>query len=405
MGVKGGIRPTRGERNRHNPIAGVCHRASPRSPSPCGSSDSAPTAPAAAALVRKLGPAAALAVCLACVAPASVRAQDLLLFPRALVEHTGAHAGQADATEWLAATSVFYSTHWRQLRGLAELNLVYSLVDGQSKRESEFERAQIGWQFDPSDTVWIGRYHTPIGYWNTAHHHGAQLQTSITRPRIVEFEDDGGVLPMHYFGLLLQGIRAYGEGSITYDLGAASGPTLRSDGLEPVKVVAHPHVGKPSFVGRLAWRPDAVAETDVGAFAADSRIPVDIAPADEIEQVAVGSYASLDLSPWRLLGVVHWVRNASRNTGSASRFVATTVQAEYRTAPAWVLFTRHEATASGAKDPYLARFPDFPKARTVAGVRFEVTRRQALTFEIASHKRRDSVTYLQSALQWSAVAP
>jgi hypothetical protein len=29
---------------------------------------------------------------------------------------------------------------------------------------------------------WAGRFHSPYGYWNTAFHHGAQLQTSLLRP-------------------------------------------------------------------------------------------------------------------------------------------------------------------------------------------------------------------------------
>ena len=42
-------------------------------------------------------------------------------------------------------------------------------------------------------TLWGGRFHTPYGYWNTAFHHGAQIQTSIGRPRFLEFEDEGAI--------------------------------------------------------------------------------------------------------------------------------------------------------------------------------------------------------------------
>jgi hypothetical protein len=332
-------------------------------------------------------------------------AHELLVFPRAEVLHTEARPGEPEATEWIAAASLFYANDWRQLRALVELNLVYTHAPSEIEREKEFERAQLGWRFNPNNTVWFGRYHTPIGYWNTAHHHGAHLQTSISRPRIHEFEDDGGILPVHFFGLLLQGIQSSHDGTLSYDVGAASGPTLRGEALEPVEVLAPQHFGKPSFVGRIAWRPDVVAESEIGGFAAHSRIPVADLLADEIGQTIAGAYANLDLSRWRLVGEVFWVRNAFRSTENASSFVAGLVEAEYRAGSMWVLFARHEALGARSNDAYLARFPDFPKARSVGGVRFDITHHQALTFEVANHKRRDGVQYLQTALQWSTALP
>jgi hypothetical protein len=45
-----------------------------------------------------------------------------------------------------------------------------------------------------------GRTHTGIGYWNNAYHHGRWLQPTIARPRWVAFEDDNGILPVHWIG-------------------------------------------------------------------------------------------------------------------------------------------------------------------------------------------------------------
>jgi len=51
-----------------------------------------------------------------------------------------------------------------------------------------------------------GRYHTAIGYYNTAYHHSTWLQTTTGRPLLFEFEDRGGILPIHNVGL-----EAYGS--------------------------------------------------------------------------------------------------------------------------------------------------------------------------------------------------
>ena len=51
-----------------------------------------------------------------------------------------------------------------------------------------------------------GRYHTAIGYYNTAYHHSTWLQTTTGRPLLFAFEDQGGILPIHNVG-----VEAYGS--------------------------------------------------------------------------------------------------------------------------------------------------------------------------------------------------
>ena len=51
-----------------------------------------------------------------------------------------------------------------------------------------------------------GRYHTAIGYYNTAYHHSTWLQTTTGRPQLFAFEDQGGILPIHNVG-----VEAYGR--------------------------------------------------------------------------------------------------------------------------------------------------------------------------------------------------
>jgi hypothetical protein len=64
----------------------------------------------------------------------------------------------------------------------------------------DLERLHLRWTWHG---FWIeaGRSHTDLGYWNLAYHHGKWLQPTISRPRIVEFEDSGGLLPIHWIGV------------------------------------------------------------------------------------------------------------------------------------------------------------------------------------------------------------
>ncbi|MGD0958750.1 MAG: hypothetical protein ABSB19_02980, partial [Methylomonas sp.] len=72
--------------------------------------------------------------------------------------------------------------------------------------------------FSDQANVWLGRFHTPYGYWQTAFHHGAQIQPSLLRPRFIDFEDKGGILPAHTTGVWGTGGILTDGGKFTYDL-------------------------------------------------------------------------------------------------------------------------------------------------------------------------------------------
>ena len=61
-----------------------------------------------------------------------------------------------------------------------------------SSDEAEFERLQAGIRVSENVSIWGGRFHSPAKFWTSEYHHGQYLQTSITRPALEEWEDDGG---------------------------------------------------------------------------------------------------------------------------------------------------------------------------------------------------------------------
>lgn len=85
----------------------------------------------------------------------------------------------------------------------------------------EIERTIL--RYDVSDRLKLsfGRYHTPINWWNTAYHHGLWLQTTITRPEMIKF--GGKVLPVHFVGALMEGMRTFQRGEIGYQAGLGNG--------------------------------------------------------------------------------------------------------------------------------------------------------------------------------------
>ncbi|HET8925808.1 MAG TPA: hypothetical protein VFN26_22685 [Candidatus Acidoferrum sp.] len=85
----------------------------------------------------------------------------------------------------------------------------------------EVERSIIRYDYNDFFKLSFGRYHTPIGYWNTAFHHGAWLQTTIARPEFVKF--GGTFIPVHFVGFLAEGNIPSGGAGLSYNVGVGNG--------------------------------------------------------------------------------------------------------------------------------------------------------------------------------------
>jgi len=70
----------------------------------------------------------------------------------------------------------------------------------------DVERYLLTYSYNDYFSLSAGRYHTAIGYYNTAYHHSTWLQTTTGRPLLFAFEDQGGILPIHNIG-----VEAYGR--------------------------------------------------------------------------------------------------------------------------------------------------------------------------------------------------
>jgi hypothetical protein len=85
----------------------------------------------------------------------------------------------------------------------------------------ELERLIVRYDLNDYFKLSFGRYHTPINYWNTAYHHGSWLQTSISRPEMVQF--GGSFIPVHFVGALAEGAIPTKGLNLNYNLGVGNG--------------------------------------------------------------------------------------------------------------------------------------------------------------------------------------
>jgi hypothetical protein len=97
--------------------------------------------------------------------------------------------------------------------------------------EADIERLIL--QYRPSEyfNVGVGRYHTSIGYYNTAFHRGEWFQTPIGRPFMYQFDDTGGPLPLQEVGVSVSGLIPSGKLGMHYivEVGNGRAHVLGSD--------------------------------------------------------------------------------------------------------------------------------------------------------------------------------
>jgi len=88
---------------------------------------------------------------------------------------------------------------------------------------TDLERLQLTFRLNDFFNISAGRYHSGIGFYNAAFHHGTYFEIPIGRPRVFKFEDDGGVLPIHELGVTVRGVVPHTGSSLRYVAEVANG--------------------------------------------------------------------------------------------------------------------------------------------------------------------------------------
>src|ERR1041385_4701538 len=114
-----------------------------------------------------------------------------------------------------------------------------NVIEADENNHFGFEIERIILQWTPRDyfNVAVGRYHTAIGYYSNAYHHGTWLQTAVGRPGIFDFEDNGGILPIHNTGLSVSGVIPSGRLGLHYVAELGNGRNY-NPGEEPVQNIS-----------------------------------------------------------------------------------------------------------------------------------------------------------------------
>ena len=109
----------------------------------------------------------------------------------------------------------------------------------------------------------FGRMHTWVGYYNTAFNKGEFLETTVDRPFIYAFDDEGGVLPMQDVGVSLTGKIPSGKLGLNYVFEVGNGRAWGGPNVEVAQNYQDANNSK-SMNGGLFMRPDKIPGLQLG---------------------------------------------------------------------------------------------------------------------------------------------
>jgi hypothetical protein len=274
----------------------------------------------------------------------------------------------------------FFTPNFGRVKMLAELNFE---VDEGGGLATDLERLQLGYTFSDAMTAWMGRFHTPYGYWNTAFHHGAQIQT-VTRPRFLDFEDLGGILPAHSVGIWLNGRVRAGTGKIVYDAYVSNGGRIVDRVLD---FNAHRDDNSNKAVGgNLGYRfGGALDGLLVGVHALQGQWDSYTGEARESRTrlSLTGGYFYAEMNNWEGIGEYYRFRNKDLSGGTGTHpSWAAFVQVGHTFFDLWTPYYRWEKAALDQSDAYFAsQDSGRTYSRHVFGLKYSLNPNTALKFE------------------------
>lgn len=292
-----------------------------------------------------------------------------------------------------------------RVKSLIELTFEFNQFDG--TLGTDIERMQIGYTLSDAMTIWAGRFHTPYGYWNTAFHHGAQIQTTVMRPRMIAFEDSGGFMPSHTVGLWLTGQNKMGDGKVEYDAYFGNGQR-DLNGVLDFNAVKDDN-GNKIVGGSLRYKFGGSAEGLVlGTHAFSERVNA-YADGNFINSAKVnvwGLYGFYDADDWEIISEYYRFNNTNEsgvNSGSSHKSTAGFLQVG-KNINGYTPYFRYEKADLDQSDYYFGTLNSGRSyQREVIGLRYDLSPKAAVKVEFnrTDETRDGGEKYNEGYLQYA----
>lgn len=260
---------------------------------------------------------------------------------------------------------------------------VFSEITTTRKRgdkDLNFEVERLIARYDYSDQYKLsaGRYHTPVGYWNSAFHHGSWLQTTIDRPVTMKFGSN--IVPIHFVGGLLEG--NIGHSNFSYRVGFGN---ARSDVINEVKNNFDSIYSRRAGILGLVYRSTGRNRFEAGTNALIDRATTAGGETKVDEIIFNGYFALLNETPEIILEYTHAYHDSRLKNGSVNSVYG---QFAYRLASGGGKFkpyVRAEYIDVTSSNPLLGTL-DLDYDGVLGGVRWDFLPSVALKAELRNEK-------------------
>ena len=240
----------------------------------------------------------------------------------------------------------------------------------------DIERYLLQYSHNDYFNISAGRVHTAIGYYNTAYHHSSWLQTTTGRPFLFDFEDHGGILPIHTVGASVSGQVPSGALGLHYVAEVGNGRASRTPLTEePVQNEVDDQNHKAYNLAIFA-RPEAISGLQAGfSIYRDLLAPLNM---PRISESILAAHAVLVRPRYEWLNEVLLDRHALNGTSLAFNTPGFYSQVSKQFG-AYRPYLRYQYVNASNREPV---FPDVQlRHGPSAGLRFDASESVALKFQ------------------------
>ncbi len=280
----------------------------------------------------------------------------------------------------------------------ARLSFLTELViemEKNDEKEIDPERFWVGYTFSDLLTVRAGRQHSALGYWNKTYHHGRNLFLTTDRPFFLDFEDNGGILPVHIVGIELEGTAGLADIRWRYELDLGNGPRIDLTNKQLIVSDVSDNNNSKQWILRLSAKPNRYPGLTLGLSGTTFRI--DTASKPGLEELILGGDLSYMNGAWEFISEYFRLRNSQDH---ANAFY---IQLGYNFYGIVTPYARYEALDVNPMDPYLSDLQsNADRFQEIVGLRFDIDYlRSSLKVQYRHDDKKGDETYNVLETQWS----
>lgn len=279
----------------------------------------------------------------------------------------------------------------------------------------DLERLYVQRTINDGFKVSMGRFHSPLGYWNNNYHHGVLIQETVSRPSFLDFEDGAAaILPTHVVGATVSGEVA----GLGYEVAVANSTFLDSvvGGEIGIANVADANLTDSKTVfARATYDVKSLGLQLGGSYMSNSIVESNVAGAvaqgeELIKQTVIGVDGRYSIAGLDILGEYFGMTNkeaAGVDDGKSHSATAMYLQAGYQVTEKLRPVYRYESLAfdaqAGDLDEYFKILDRDEYTANVIAVRYDLDESNALTFEYKMTNFADSgqKDYNAYTVDWS----